>query len=116
MHSRTKKDSVSISENKNLGTKDVLRNNLVILEEDSRREMKKTKGEKEHKLNELLDNIKKLLEVFKILRGKYEDDYEKFEYELSYRDAAQVFDAYAVNNNFKKSVRDALVSDADSVV
>lgn len=77
---------------------------------------RKTKGEKEHKLNELLDNIKKLLEVFKILRGKYEDDYEKFEYELSYRDAAQVFDAYAVNNNFKKSVRDALVSDADSVV
>ena len=77
---------------------------------------RKTKGEKEHKLNELLDNIKKLLEVFKILRGKYEDDYEKFEYELSYRDAAQVFDAYAVNNNFKKSLRDVLVSDADSVV
>ena len=50
IHSRTKKESVvSISENKNLGTKDILKNNLVILEEDSKRELKKTPSSKELK-------------------------------------------------------------------
>lgn len=76
----------------------------------------KTKGAKDHKLYEMLDNIKKLLDVFKILRKKYEDEYERFEYELSYRDAAQIFDSYAVTNNFKKSLLDGLVNKADSVV
>ena len=42
-----------MSENKNLGTKDVLRNNLVILEQDSKRELKKTPNEKESKKSEL---------------------------------------------------------------
>ena len=53
MYSRTKKDSVTISENKNLGTKDILKNNLDILEEDSKREMKKTPNEKESKKSEI---------------------------------------------------------------
>jgi hypothetical protein len=55
MYSRTKKDSVTISENKNLGTKDILKNNLDILEEDSKREMKKTPNEKESKKSEIDD-------------------------------------------------------------
>lgn len=76
----------------------------------------KTKDINGHKLYEVLDNIKKLLDVFKILRKKYEDEYERFEYELSYRDAAQIFDAYAVTNNFKKSLLNGLLSKADSVV
>ena len=53
VHTRTVKDISSVSENKNLGTKDVLRNNLVILEQDSKRELKKTPNEKESKKSEL---------------------------------------------------------------
>lgn len=76
----------------------------------------KIKNSKEHKINETLNNIKKLLKVFHLLREKYEDDYERFEYELSYRDAAQIFSMYDICHDFKKAVSDTLISKASSVV
>ena len=76
----------------------------------------KTKNAKEHKLYEMLNNIKKLLDVFKILRSKYEADYDRFEYELSYRDASTIFDTYAINNDFRSAILEELVNKADSVV
>lgn len=76
----------------------------------------KGKNSKEHKINETLHNIRKLLKVFQLLRAKYDAEYDKFEYELSYRDAAQIFAAYNISHNFKKAVSDILVGKASSVV
>ena len=52
IHSRAIKDIDSVSENKNLGTKDILKNNLVISDINSKDELNKTPSEKGSKKGE----------------------------------------------------------------
>ena len=65
----------------------------------------------ERKVYNLIINIKHLLSVFTTLRKQYDSD-EPFKYELSYRDARQIFVDYNSSWDFKKSMIDVLVPKA----
>jgi hypothetical protein len=52
------------------------------------------KNAKERKIYDLIININHILNIFYTLRNLYNDDEHQFVYELSYRDARQIFVDY----------------------
>ena len=69
----------------------------------------------ERKLYDLIINIKHLLNVFTELRKQYDSD-EPFMFELSYRDARQIFVDYNSSWDFKKAMEDVLIPKARAAV
>lgn len=74
----------------------------------------------EKKIYDAIINIKHLLNIFTELRKKYDSDSfdDKFEYELSYRDAHHIFIDYNADpaQTFKKSIKDILIPKVRAVV
>ncbi len=56
-------------------------------------------------------NINHLLNIFTTLRKQYDTD-EPFAFELSYRDARQIFVDYNNSGNFKLSIENVLIPKA----
>ena len=69
----------------------------------------------ERKIYNLIINIKHLLKVFTELRNQY-DSYDSFKFELSYRDARQIFVDYNSSWDFKKSMENVLIPKARAAV
>lgn len=67
---------------------------------------------------ETINQIEQLVKIFNGLRQEQMSDDEKFEYEISYRDAEQIFLRYKKlqNPNFKKVVLDILIPKARAIV
>lgn len=78
------------------------------------------KNTNEKKIYDAIVNIKHLLNIFNQLRKKYDSDSfdDKFEYELSYRDAHHIFIDYNADpkQTFKKSIKDILIPKVRAVV
>jgi hypothetical protein len=78
------------------------------------------KNANERKIYDIIINIKHLLNIFTELRKKYDSDSfdDKFEYELSYRDAHHIFIDYNADpaQTFKKSIKDILIPKVRAVV
>lgn len=69
----------------------------------------------ERKIYDLIINIKHLLNVFTELRKQYDSD-EPFMFELSYRDARQIFVDYNSSWDFKKAMEEVLIPKARAAV
>lgn len=67
---------------------------------------------------ETINQIEQLVKIFNGLRQEQVNDDEKFEYEISYRDAEQIFLRYKKleNPEFKKVVLDILIPKARAIV
>lgn len=78
------------------------------------------KNTNERKIYDAIINIRHLLNIFTELRKKYDSDSfdDKFEYELSYRDAHHIFIDYNADpkQTFKKSIKDILIPKVRAVV
>lgn len=73
------------------------------------------KNAQERKIYDLMINIHHLINVFTELREQYDSD-EPFTYELSYRDARQIFVDYNSSWDFKKSMENVLIPKARAAV
>ena len=65
----------------------------------------------EKKIYDLVININHLLNIFTTLRKQYDSD-KHFVFELSYRDARQIFVDYNNSGDFKLSIENILISKA----
>jgi len=65
----------------------------------------------EKKIYDLVININHLLNVFTTLRKQYDSD-EPFAFELSYRDARQIFVDYNISWDFKLAMENVLIPKA----
>ncbi len=78
------------------------------------------KNANERKIYDAIINIKHLLNIITELRKKYDSDSfdDKFEYELSYRDAHDIFVDFNADpaQTFKKSIKDILIPKVRAVV
>lgn len=70
---------------------------------------------RERKIYDLMKNIYHLLNVFTDLRSMYDSD-EPFAFEISYRDARQIFVDYNSSWDFKKSMENILIPKARGAV
>ena len=72
------------------------------------------KNEKDKKIYEIIVNIGKLIQIFTKLRKLY-DDSNPYNYELSYRDAQQIFVDYNWWKDFKTAVIDIILPKSSAV-
>ena len=71
---------------------------------------------KDQELYKLIYGIEILLNIFTALREHYEDERETYRYELSYRDARQIFVDYSKGGNLKASIEWILIPKSRAAV